>query len=198
MMYDVKYHKARLVAGGHLTKTLGDSINFGVVSLKGIKIILFLAKSNGVNSLAVDMGNASLEALTKEKVYILVGPEFGNLEGQILVINKAIYGLRSSGVRWHEKLADTLRDEITGILVERYKYKLKGTDPVTYPLDCKYFIHRDGILCYPPKKYIEKLVIDFESIFGSKPKLYSSPLEKDDHPELDTCYELAEEDVKKY
>ena len=32
------------------------------------------------------------------------------MEGHLLIINKALYGLRSSGLRWHEKLADTLRD----------------------------------------------------------------------------------------
>ena len=37
-------------------------------------------------------------------------PEFGELEGCTLVINKALYGLRSSGLRWHERFADTLRD----------------------------------------------------------------------------------------
>ena len=65
---------------------------------------------NRLNIWATDNGYAYLEALTKEKVYIVAGPEFGNLEGHILVINKAIYGLRSSGLRWREKLADTLRD----------------------------------------------------------------------------------------
>src|SRR5689334_24607749 len=37
-------------------------------------------------------------------------PEFGELEGCTLVINKALYGLRSSGLCWHECFADTLRD----------------------------------------------------------------------------------------
>jgi len=48
--------------------------------------------------------------MTKEKVYIVGGPEFGELEGHTLLINKALYGLRSSGLRWQEQLADTLRD----------------------------------------------------------------------------------------
>ena len=43
-------------------------------------------------------------------MYIIAGPEFGPLEGHTLVMNKALYGLRSSGLRWHEKLADSLRD----------------------------------------------------------------------------------------
>ena len=70
---------------------------------------MFLAELNGLESWSTDIGNAYLEAETKEKVYIIAGPEFGELEGHTLIIFKALYGLKSSGVRWHEKFADTLR-----------------------------------------------------------------------------------------
>ena len=39
-----------------------------------------------------DIGNAYLEATTKEKLYIVGGPEFQELQGHILVIHKALYG----------------------------------------------------------------------------------------------------------
>ena len=35
---------------------------------------------------------------------------FGELAGHTLIIHKALYGLRSSGLRWHKRFADTLRD----------------------------------------------------------------------------------------
>ena len=54
-----------------------------------------------------DIGNAYLEAYTKEKVYCIAGPEFGDLAGHTLVIVKALYGLRTSGARYHERFADT-------------------------------------------------------------------------------------------
>ena len=38
----------------------------------------------------------------------------------------------------------------------------------------------------------------YEDMFGAKPKQYSSPLEKNDHPELDNSIELGEEDIAKY
>jgi Reverse transcriptase (RNA-dependent DNA polymerase) len=44
-----------------------------------------------------------------EKVYIVGGPKFGSLEGHTLLVDKALYGLRSSGLRWHERLANVLR-----------------------------------------------------------------------------------------
>ncbi len=46
----------------------------------------------------------------QEKVYIIVGPEFGELEGHTLIIFKALYGLRTSGLCWHKCFANCLRD----------------------------------------------------------------------------------------
>jgi hypothetical protein len=46
---------------------------------------------------------------TKEKVYIIAGPEFGStLCGRNLVINKSLYGLKTSAARFHEHLAESL------------------------------------------------------------------------------------------
>ena len=42
-------------------------------------------------------------------MFIVGGPEFGSLEGHTLLIDRALYGLRSSGLRWHERFADVLR-----------------------------------------------------------------------------------------
>ena len=111
-MFDIKHdgrHKARLVADGNLTEVPLSSVYSGVVSLRGIRLVLFLSELNGLESWGTDVGNACLEDKTKEKVYIIVGPEFGDLEGHALVVKKALYGLRTSGLRWHERLADCLR-----------------------------------------------------------------------------------------
>jgi hypothetical protein len=56
----------------------------------------------GVDLWATDIGNAYLEAKMSELPFIIAGPEFGDLEGYMLVIYKALYGLHSSGLRWHE------------------------------------------------------------------------------------------------
>ena len=91
MVYNVKHdgrHKARLVAGGHLTDPNTESVYSGVVSLRGIRLVVFLAELNGFKLWGADFGNAYLEAKTKEKVYIVGGPEFGNLEGHTLLVDK--------------------------------------------------------------------------------------------------------------
>ena len=43
-----------------------------------------------------DIGNAYLEAFTDEKLYIVAGPEIQELEGYILIFQKALYGIKSS------------------------------------------------------------------------------------------------------
>jgi hypothetical protein len=97
MIYDVKHdgcYKACLVAGGHLTEPNTESVYSGVVSLQRIQLIIFLAEVNKVELWGADVGNTYLEALTKEKVYIIAGPEFGDLAGQTFLILKALYSLR--------------------------------------------------------------------------------------------------------
>ena len=78
--------------------------------MRGLRTLVFLAELNGLETWATNIGNAYLEAETKERVYIHAGPEFGDREGHTLVIFKALYGLRTSGLRWHERFADCLRD----------------------------------------------------------------------------------------
>jgi hypothetical protein len=108
--HDVR-RKACLVADRHLMDVPVDSVYSGVVSLQGLRMMIFLAELNQLELWATDIGNAYLEAYTLEKVCVKAGKEFGKLEGHTLVIAKALYGLRSSGLRWHEKFADCLRNE---------------------------------------------------------------------------------------
>jgi hypothetical protein len=81
-------HRVRLVADGHLTDIPLESVYSGVVSVRGFRIVLFLAELNHLKIWATDTANAYLEAHTTEKVYIIAGPEFGESEGHIHVISK--------------------------------------------------------------------------------------------------------------
>jgi hypothetical protein len=73
------------------------------------------------------------------------------------------------------------------ILENKNKFKLKGTGPITFHLGMDFTRDNDGTLCISPTKYIEKLVKNYEKSFGMKPSQnMTSPLEKGDHPELDS------------
>jgi hypothetical protein len=103
-------HKARLVAGGHLTEPTMEGSYSSVVNLRSIRLCLVAAELNNLDIMVGDISSAYLEANTKEKVCFTAGPEFGILQGHTFIIVKALYGLRTSGASWHQRFADTLRD----------------------------------------------------------------------------------------
>ena len=167
--------------------------------------MIFLAELNGLETWATDIGNAYLEAETLEKVFVIAGPEFGELEGHTLVIFEALYGLRSSGLRWSGEFSLRLKDmgsfssladpciwmrqvddhyeyiavyvddhaiaskDLAGIfrvLTDEDKFKLdEGTRPIEFHFGCDFSRDKEGVLCFAPRKYIDKLVASYERIF---------------------------------
>ena len=89
-----------------------ESAHSAVVSLLGVRMVTFLAELNSLNVWVTHVGNAYLESFTQEKVVVWAGKEFESMPeliGCLLLILKALYGLKSSGLRWHEVLADVLK-----------------------------------------------------------------------------------------
>ena len=79
--------------------------------MRTLRLVIFLGKLNNLELLGADIGNAYLEAVTEEKLYIVPGPEFEDWERYILTFSKVFYGLKSSGKRWAETLHDVLKDK---------------------------------------------------------------------------------------
>ena len=98
MKHDVR-HESRLVDDGNITNVLLSSVCSGVVPLRGLSLVLFLAEINGLEPWGTDIGNDSLEGFTKEKFCIVASPEFGPFEGYNLMVVKDLHGLRTSGLR---------------------------------------------------------------------------------------------------
>ena len=114
MIFDIKsslQRKARFVAGGHMTEPPKESIFASVVTRDSVRLAFTIAALNGLDILAADVQNAYLNAPTKEKCYFHAGLEFGATNvGRPVKIVRALYGLRSSGARWRDHMASTLRD----------------------------------------------------------------------------------------
>ena len=82
---------------------------------------------------------------------------------------------------------------------QKYKFKLKGTGPITFHLGMGFFWDDDGVLCISPKCYIEWMISTYLTLFGTKPCMkYNSPLEKGDHPEIDDSEFLDATGTQKY
>ena len=241
LIFDVKHdgrHKARLVADGHLTDIPLKSVYSGVVSLRRFRLVIFLGELNDLDIWATDIGNAYLEAFTSEQVYIIAGPELKDSSGHVLIISKALYGLRSSGARWHDRFADCVSalgfapcksepdiwmrkkddiyeyiavyvddlcmamknpSEFVSILENKHKFKTKGTGPISFHLGMDFIRDDDGTLCISPVNYINKLISNYEKLFGEQPKqAVTSPLEKVDHPEIDSSDLLDDKGIQVY
>ena len=69
-----------------------------------------MAALNDLDLLACDIKNAYLTADSREKVYVIAGPEFGSDKGKVMIVRKALYGLKSSGAAFRALLAKTIFD----------------------------------------------------------------------------------------
>ena len=73
-----------------------------------MRLALLIAALNDLDILACDIKNAYLTSDCREKIYIIVGPEFGSEKGKTMIVKKALYGLKSSGAAFRSLLANTI------------------------------------------------------------------------------------------
>lgn len=112
--YAVKHdgrHRARLCArGGHTTYINENETAYSsVVSLRTLRTMVLLAELNGLKLMTADVESAYLLAHTKEKICFIAGKEFGDHAGDLMVIDRACYGLRTSGKRYHDFFYDVMQ-----------------------------------------------------------------------------------------
>ena len=103
LVFDIKLdmtRKARYVAGGHLTDVPPSMTYSSVVSRDTVRIGFLMAALNDLDVLAGDIQNAFLSAPTKEKVHFYAGKEWKADEGRLVVVVRALYGLKSSALQF--------------------------------------------------------------------------------------------------
>ena len=115
MIFDVKFgenfwRKARLVAGGHMTDTPNTLTYSSVVSRDSVCIALTIAALNELSVMVCDIQNAYLTTDCREKIWTHAGPEFGSESGSIMIVKKALYGLKGSGAAFRDRLTEKLHD----------------------------------------------------------------------------------------
>jgi hypothetical protein len=172
-----------------------------------------------------------------EQNYIIAGPEFGQLEAHYLIIVKALYGLRTSGLRWHECFADCLCNEgfspckaepdiwmrlngnlyeyvatyvndlclgmldlksFTDTLQKKYNFKLKQTGPIDFHLGQSFSQNDNVEMEIFVKCYVDKMIDTYVQLYGEKPRKASSPLEQNDHPEMDDSPFLGQDETQQF
>jgi hypothetical protein len=98
---------------------------------------------------------------TKEKVYITVVPKFGvDLHGKNLIIDKSLYGLKTSAARFHEHLSQSLL---------RLGFKKTKNDPGVWMVDKS--SHYEYLATY----------VDYIHIWSKEPMAVIKSIGKDIH-----------------
>jgi hypothetical protein len=113
MIFDVKMEdfrrKARFVAGGHTTYTPHEMTYESVVSRESVRVSLTLAALNDLDVKMADIENTYLTAPLTEKVWTVLGPEFGDDTGKRALTLRALYGLKSAGAAFRNHLAECMK-----------------------------------------------------------------------------------------
>ena len=110
--------KARLVCDGSQVDPRDLSTRATLVKGISVRLLYIIADSQNLKALTGDIGNAFIQAHTKEKIYTRCGPEFGDREHSIAVIVRALYDLTTSAERFRTMLANFLRT--LGFVPSRY------------------------------------------------------------------------------
>jgi Reverse transcriptase (RNA-dependent DNA polymerase) len=126
MIFTVKQdlrRKARLVIGGHIVDAKDHELYASTMKGVSIRLLLLIATANKLDVLCGDIQLAYLYAKNTLKTYMCLGPEFNVIDntikpGSLATVEQALYGLPTSANRWHQHLAETLRQ--MGFTPSRY------------------------------------------------------------------------------
>ena len=103
--------------------------------MRSLQTYLFIGELDGIELWVTNVINAYLEAVTSEKVCNKAGPEFGELEGHLLIIYKVLYGLRLNRKAFWQ-------------LLQEYSQKSTFAEPSIYMRNCPLADHFEYIATY--------------------------------------------------
>ena len=99
LIFDVKMdftRKARFVANGSTTEAPISMTYSSVVSRDSVRLAFLIAALNDLDIMSCDIGNAYINAPCREKIWFKAGIECGEHKGKVMIITRALYGLKSS------------------------------------------------------------------------------------------------------
>ena len=112
IIFDVKMEyfrrKSRLVAGGHVIEPPSTIIYVSVVLKKTVLIELKLAELNDLPVKVMDIQNSYITTPVIEKIWTVMGLEFGEDSGRKAIVVCSIYGLKISGSAFRNHFSDCM------------------------------------------------------------------------------------------
>ena len=115
LIFDVKFdltRKAGYVGGGHLTQVSPSLSYSNVVSRESVRIMFLVAALNDLDIKMCDIGNAYLNAETRERLCFTAGQEWGSRAGYEVIIVRALYGLKTSGAEWKKTFSGYIKNTL--------------------------------------------------------------------------------------
>ena len=115
MIFDVKQgtlqRKARYVCDGSRVDTPVEVPTYAsVVSRESVRLAFTIAALNDLDVLAADCEGDYLNEETREKLYTVCVPEFGEYQGRIAIIVRALYGSKSAAASWRAKISKIIEE----------------------------------------------------------------------------------------
>ena len=178
LIFDLKLDmtcKARYVAGGHLTEVPTSMTYSSVVSRDTVRIGFLIAALNDLDILAGDIQNAFLEAPTKEKIFFYAGDEWKSDKDKVVVVVRALYGLKSSALQFRNHLADTLGNHLgfKSSLADPDLWYKASTDNKGFEYYSYILVYVDDLLIIDkaPKRFMDQV----QQKFTVKPSSIEEP-----------------------
>jgi hypothetical protein len=84
------------------------------------------------------------------------------------------------------------------MIKEKGKYQLSSGGPISCHIGGDFRRDEDGLRCYGCATYINRMIANYDQMFGVKPKGYDSPLPPNCNPELDESEFLDKDGIKQY
>jgi hypothetical protein len=163
--------KMRYCANGDRISTTAQSF-CSMVDVKYSRLLWLIAHANGQKVLAGDVLNGYLMADNLEKVFVRCGPEFGENEGRLAIVKKALYGIGSAGHAFTEKIKDImLALGWTPTDIDRNIWRRENLDDGLYDY-CSYFIDDFVIVSKNPEKILGELEEHMRLKFAGIPEKY--------------------------
>ena len=166
--------KCRMVAGGHTTETPSTITYSSVVSRDSVRLAFLIAGLNTVDIMSCDLQNAYLNAKCREKIWFEGGLECGEDRGKVLIVVRALYGLKSAGAAWRSELASALR---------QLKFESTKADPDVWIRTAArddgfqyyemLFVYVDDILAISHKA--REVIAEIEQFYTAKPGSVKEP-----------------------
>ena len=113
LIFEVKMdltQKARFVTEGHTTEAPSSITYSRFLSRDSVRLAFAIADLNGVDVMSCYLENVYLNAMFCEKIWFEGGTECGEDKGKVLIVIRALYGLKSTGSSWRAALAQVFKD----------------------------------------------------------------------------------------